>query len=208
VPGEVFAAQIEELRADGWQPIAHGDLIRGLGMPDGLPPKAFLVTFDDAYLSLRDEAVTWLERLDLPAVVFAPTDFIGGWNRFDHDVEPREEICDWDNLRELERRGVSIQSHGVSHRAFSSIPFTEQERETTTSKRIIEEQLGSRVELFAYPYGDPGDAQRVPEALERAGYEAGFCYGGGAFRLPVTTPYLLPRLAMGPDTDVREELRG
>jgi hypothetical protein len=86
-----------------------------------------------------------------------------------------------------------------------------------TSSRVRRSATGTRcaswdgaaspVDLLAYPYGDPGDAQRVPEALERAGYRAAFRYGGGAFRLPVENPYLLPRLAMGPDTDVREELR-
>ena len=207
VPADVFAAQIEVLVSDGWEPVAPDALLRGLRDPADLPPRAFIVTFDDAYRSLRDDTVVQLERLNLSTVVFAPTDFIGGWNRWDHDVEPRAEICDWDSLRELGRHRVSVQSHGVSHRPFSSIPFAEQEREAADSKRILEEGLGSPVDLLAYPYGDAGDGQRLPGALERAGYRAAFRYGGGAFRLPVENPYLLPRLAMGPDTDVREELR-
>jgi len=206
VPGEVFTAQIELLRDDGWEAIEVERFIAGLRAPELIPPKSFLVTFDDAYRSLREDALECLDRLRLPAVVFAPTDFVGGWNRFDHDTEPREEICEWATLLELARHGVSIQSHGVTHRALSTLPLSEQEREAAASRHLLEKQLGSPVRLFAYPYGDPGDEQRLPGVLRRAGYEAAFGYGGGALRLPADNPYMLPRLAMGPDTDVREEL--
>jgi len=206
VPGDVFAAQIELLRGDGWEPIGAERFIAGLRAPQQLPPRSFLITFDDAYRSLRDDALDCLKGLGLPAVVFAPTRFVGGWNEFDHDVEPREEICDWSTLGELARQGVSIQSHGVSHRALSTLSPPDQERETTASKRTLEERLGSPVRLFAYPYGDPGDEEQLSGVLRRAGYEAAFGYGGGALRLPADNPYLLPRLAMGPDTDIPEEL--
>ena len=48
-----------------------------------------------------------------------------GCDGWDHrlGVPPQDEreevICDWDDLRELERHGVSIQLHCVSHRTFS-----------------------------------------------------------------------------------------
>jgi len=70
---------------------------------------------------------------------------------------------------------------------------------------VLEQELGSPVRLLAYPYGDPGDAE-VPDVLRRAGYDAAFVYGGGAFALPASDRYRLPRLAMGPDTMVLEEL--
>jgi peptidoglycan/xylan/chitin deacetylase (PgdA/CDA1 family) len=206
VPGDVFTAQVEWLRGDGWEPIAADELIAGLDAPERLPPKSFLVTFDDAYRSLRDDALDCLRRLDLPAVVFAPTEFVGGWNSFDHDIEPRAEICDWAALRELAQNGVAIEFHGVTHRSLSTLSLREQEREATDSKRLLEEELGAPVRLLAYPYGDEGDGENLPGALRAAGYEAAFGYGGGAFRLPAEGRYALPRLAMGPDTDIGEEL--
>lgn len=206
VPGDVFAAQLEWMRGDGWEAIAADDLVRGLADPGALPPRSFLVTFDDAYRSLRDEALTQLERLGVPAVVFVPTDFVGGWNRFDHDVEPREQICDWETLRELSIRGISVQSHGATHRTFSDLTPAEQEREARASRELIESELGAPVELLAYPYGDAGSGDGAPERLSAAGYSAAFGYGGGAFSVANADRYRLPRLAMGPDTDIREEL--
>jgi len=206
VPGDVFAAQIRALRDDGWEAIAVDDLLRGLEAPAALTEKAFLVTFDDAYLSLRQEALRQLELLDLPAAVFTPTSFVGGWNSFDQDTEPREAICNWDTLRALGEHGVSIQSHGVSHRAFSTLALAEQEQEVEESRRLLEERLGSPVKLFAYPYGDAGRERGLAEVLRRAGYTAAFGYGGGPFTLPAEEPYLLPRIAIGPDTDLNAEI--
>ena len=110
-------------------------------------------------------------------------------------------------LRELERGGVSVQSHGVLHRAFSDLSPDEQEKELLRSRAALEDGLDKRVEVFAYPYGDAGtQPRRTSDALRRAGYRAACRYKGGPLRLPVRDRYHLPRLAMGPDTDLRAAL--
>jgi peptidoglycan/xylan/chitin deacetylase (PgdA/CDA1 family) len=129
-------------------------------------------------------------------------------NEFDRDVEPEEAICSWEDLRRLQAGGISIQSHAASHRAFSELTAEEQVAELRDSKDAIEASLGETVALFSFPYGDPGqDAQATATRLEEAGYEAAFCYGGGILRLPVTDRFLLPRIAVGPDSDLRSEIR-
>jgi peptidoglycan/xylan/chitin deacetylase (PgdA/CDA1 family) len=166
-----------------------------------------LLTFDDGYRSNLEVAVPWLLRIGYPAVIFVPTDFIGGHNSFDADNEPEEMICSWEDLRELERSGVSVQSHGVGHRAFSELSRAEQDEELLRSKAVLEAGLGKSVEAFCFPYGDAGvDAQEVGGALKRAGYRAAFTYGGGLNALPIADPYRVDRLTMGPDTDLVAEL--
>ena len=122
---------------------------------------------------MLEVALPVLIRFRYPAVMFVPTGFIGGSNRFDASAEPEEAICDWDALRELDRNGVSIQSHGVSHRPFSELVPFEQEVELRESKRVLEDGLNRPVTLFAYPYGDTGgDSCRGSEQLRDAGYRA------------------------------------
>src|SRR5918997_3908783 len=108
---------------------------------------------------------------------YVPTDYIGGINDFDAGEEPEEAICDWDDLRELERSGVSIQSHGASHRSFSKLSLPEQEEELAKSKITLEAGLEKPVEVFAYPYGDSGtELGSTVRALERAEYRAACLY--------------------------------
>jgi len=203
VPQATFVGHLAYLKEDGWQVLDAAAFLRGLAEPDGLPERAALITFDDGYRSILDYGLPELRLFGYPAVMFVPTAFIGGHNDFDAENEPQEAVCGWEELRELERCGVSVQSHGMSHRAFSGLSPAEQEQELLRSRATLEDGLGKPVEVFSYPYGDcgpePGAARRV---LERTGYRAACLYGGGPHRVPVADPYRLARLAVGPDTDL------
>ena len=204
VPEEIFVGHLSYLREHGWQVIDLPALFGGVRASKSLPERAALLTFDDGCRSTRTVALPWLLRFGYPAVLFVPTDYIGGINGFDAGYEPEEPICDWDDLRELERLGVSIQSHGASHCSFSKLSLPEQEEELARSKITLEAGLKKPVEVFAYPYGDGGAEPRsTGRALERAGYRAACLYKGGPNPLPIVNPYRLTRLAMGPDTDLQ-----
>jgi peptidoglycan/xylan/chitin deacetylase (PgdA/CDA1 family) len=203
VPQATFVGYLDFLKEDGWQVLDVAAFLRGLAEPDSLPERAALITFDDGYRSILDYGLPELRRFGYPAVMFVPTAFIGGHNTFDADNEPEEAICGWKELRELQRCGVSIQSHGVSHRAFSALYPSGQKKELLRSKAALEDGLGKPVEVFSYAYGDcgpePGAARSM---LARAGYRAACLYGGGPLRVPVADPYRLERVAVGPDTDL------
>jgi peptidoglycan/xylan/chitin deacetylase (PgdA/CDA1 family) len=203
VPEDVFAAQLTALRDGGWQPVDCGAFLHGLAEPGTLPEQAALITFDDGYRSVLEVAVPWLERFGYPAVLFVPTDFVGRTNLFDLDNEPEEPLCDWDDLRELVRRRVVVESHGASHRTFSELTRSERAAELERSKAALEAELDRPVQLFSYPYGD--DAGAAPQVRD-AGYRAAFGYGGRTIPLPAEDAYRLERLAMGPDTDLRTAL--
>ena len=204
VPAETFEAQLRTLREEGWTPIDADLLLAGLEDPERLPERPALVTFDDGYRSLIDHALPVLERQEVPAVSFVPTDHVGGPNAFD-PWEPTEAICDWDDLRALERSGVVVESHAASHRSFSELSLHEQTDEARRSKAAIETELGKAARLLAYPFGDPG---LVPDVLSGLGYKAAFVYPGEIAKLPVEDRFRIERVAMGPDTDLVGLLQG
>ena len=82
-------------------------------------------------------------------------------------------MLDWDQVRALHRAGVSIGSHTVTHPILSRQAPDRVWWELTESKRVIEEAIGDRVTLFAYPNGRPEDfTGETMTMLEKAGYEA------------------------------------
>jgi peptidoglycan/xylan/chitin deacetylase (PgdA/CDA1 family) len=213
IPEEIFAGHLSYLWEAGWQVIDLPAFLRGITTPESLPERAALLTFDDAYRSVRAVALPLLLRFGYPAVLFVPTDYIGGLNNFEAGNEPEEAICNWDDLRELERSGVSIQSHGASHRPFSELGLSGQEEELIRSKATLEAGLKKPVEVFAYPYGDGGtEPHSTVRALKRTGYRAACLYKGGPKplgapnHLPIIEPYRLIRVAMGPDTNLQVSL--
>ena len=202
VPEATFLSQLRWLCDQGWQFISAAALLRGLDEPASLPERAALVTFDDGYRSTLTVALPCLRQFDCPAALFLPTDFIGGSNTFDQGMEPTEPICNWDDLRVLERNGVSVQSHTASHRWLSQLDVATQTDELRRSKAVLEAGLNKRIELLSYPYGD---AATDIAAVRRAGYRAAFLFSGDGRvnRGPVTDMYRMPRIAMGPDTDLK-----
>jgi peptidoglycan/xylan/chitin deacetylase (PgdA/CDA1 family) len=207
VPETTFARYLETLDEEGWQVIDLETFLRGLAGRERLPEQAALLTFDDGYQSIQGPALSRMRQFDYPAVLFVPTDYIGGCNGFDADCEPEEVICDWDDLRALESLGISIQPHGAAHRSLSELDLADQDLELRRSKAVLEAGLGKSVEVFSFPYGDDGtDPAATAMLLRRVGYKAEFLYGGGPILLPVTDQYRLARLAMGPDTELRPML--
>ncbi len=176
IPESVFDGYLKELRDSTWQVIDAGTFVEGLSHPETLPPRSAL---------------------------FVPTSFVGDTNRFDRDVEPEEPICGWDDLLEMQRTGVSVQSHGVSHRHLSELGVDELRYELRESKSVLEARMGQAVTIFSFPYGDDGsDVEATAAELCQAGYRAAFLYGGGPERVPPASCYRLSRLAMGADTDL------
>jgi peptidoglycan/xylan/chitin deacetylase (PgdA/CDA1 family) len=204
VPEKVFAEHLAALADNGWQPLDCATFLRGLAEPELLPERAALITFDDGYRSVLEVALPVLQDFGYPAVLFVPTDYVGRTNLFDLESEPEEPLCNWDDLQELARRGVAVQSHSASHRTFSELAPSERTQELIRSKAALEAKLPQAVELLAYPYGDANGT--APEALAEAGYRAAFGYGGGPVSTPFADPYCLERLAIGPDTDLKAAL--
>jgi peptidoglycan/xylan/chitin deacetylase (PgdA/CDA1 family) len=137
------------------------------------------VTFDDAYRSVFELALPILDRLGIPATLYAPTDFMASegplrWPGIDQWLEGpyADELTpmNWDQLRELADRGWEIGSHTCSHPHLTRLDDARLMAELTRSKWACEERLERPCRSIAYPYGDV-DA-RVVAATREAGYEA------------------------------------
>lgn len=151
-------------------------------------------TFDDAYRSV-DSALPVLERLGVPATVFACSGYAGDGRSLDvpelaaEAARHPDELAtmDWDALRALVERGVEVGSHTVSHPRLTMLADGELRRELTESKAQLEDELGRPCRFVAYPYGD--EDGRVQAAAKAAGYDGGFALPareerGNSFAIP------------------------
>lgn len=200
------------LGEEGWHIVDHESFVDGLRGERTLPERTAMVTFDDGYASMLHNAAPVLEEFDAPGVLFVPTDYVGHTNIFDQDNEPEERMCTWDELRELRDRGWSIQSHSKTHATFSSLTPDARRIELEEPKAQLEEELETRIDGFAFPYGDEGeDDAAIAEThamLEAAGYRVAYRYKGGLAEPAKTPRFAMTRIPLGPDSDLRRWLRG
>jgi peptidoglycan/xylan/chitin deacetylase (PgdA/CDA1 family) len=172
VPLGTLEAQLERLLARGFRPARAGDAARGTR-------RLLHVTFDDGLRSVL-QAIPVLERLKVPATVFACTAFADEERPLDVPelraelVAHPEEFATmgWSELRELAGRGVEIGSHTIRHPWLTTLSDDDLAYELVESRRRIEDELGQPCRFLAYPYGDHD--VRVRRAAGAAGYEAAF----------------------------------
>jgi peptidoglycan/xylan/chitin deacetylase (PgdA/CDA1 family) len=102
-------------------------------------------------------------------------------------------LLDWDQVRELRRRGFDIGAHGVTHANLGLA--LDAEREVSESVERVAAETGDSVQTFAYPYGGP---EHRSEAAARAVQSAG-CLAAFAMDVGVVGPdsdcWALPRLS-------------
>jgi peptidoglycan/xylan/chitin deacetylase (PgdA/CDA1 family) len=138
---------------------------------------AVAITFDDGYRCVLDVAAPILRAHGFPAVCFVPADWIGtrnAWDEFDDFAAPLE-VMDAHALKDAERSGVIIESHGSSHRKLDELSPDEAYADLQSSVDRLHVVLGRRPRYLAYPYGV--HTPSVREAAARAGFEVAFSIG-------------------------------
>jgi peptidoglycan/xylan/chitin deacetylase (PgdA/CDA1 family) len=154
-----FAAQMAWLHRHGFHAITQEQLFAALERGRRLPPRPVMVTFDDGYRDVLWNASPVLRRLHMPATEYVITGRVSG---------PDISFLTWPELRVLERRGIEIGSHTVTHADLPALSSAAAYEELRSSRLALERHLGHPVQWLAYPFG-AFDARTV-ELTQRAGY--------------------------------------
>jgi peptidoglycan/xylan/chitin deacetylase (PgdA/CDA1 family) len=186
--------QLRLLLARGYRPASFTQSV--LNPPTG---KTVVVTFDDGYRSVIEEAFPILASLGVPGTVFVPTDFVGAevaaWPGTDHWIgsgyEQELTPMTWGDLGVLRDAGWEIGSHARTHPHLVRVDDDRLAEELVGSRSVVEHELGGRCLSLAYPYGE-ADA-RVASAARAAGYQAA-CTLTSAFES--SSPLTWPRVGI------------
>jgi peptidoglycan/xylan/chitin deacetylase (PgdA/CDA1 family) len=129
------------------------------GIP--FPERSLVITFDDGYQTVYDEAFPILQRYSMSATVFLTVGERGPMSVA--GVLPSlkgRSMLSWDNIREMHRWGITFGAHTLTHPDLTRLPLDQTGSEIYNSKSIIENALSSPVTCFAYPYGRYDDRIR------------------------------------------------
>jgi peptidoglycan/xylan/chitin deacetylase (PgdA/CDA1 family) len=203
MPVSIFDEQMAQLGELGYTVVDLDAVLAHYVAGAPLPEGAVLITFDDGYRDNLENAAPVLQKYDYPAVQFVPLGYVGDALPLPHEESLAargvlNRTVDWDELDELERCGVRIESHGISHRPLADLEVDEAAREIVISKLRLEEKLGRPIRAFSYVKGSEAHYKPVHLSLVRqAGYDAAFTSVSGA-NGPATDPLQLHRYNVEP----------
>ncbi len=186
-----FAAQMRWLKAHGFHAITQQQLFAALEHGKALPASPVLITFDDGYRDVLQNAAPVLHRLGMPATAYVITGRISG---------PDVSFFSWAQLKTLEQDGIEVGSHTVHHVELPGLTDPAALQELIQSRTTLERHLHHPVQWFAYPAGR-FDA-RTERLVGQAGYVLAVTTEPGSAQ-SASSPFALHRYEVLDTTGVR-----
>ncbi len=166
VSTERLTQHLGYLAQEGYRCLALRDCVPYLAGTAPAPPRLVALTFDDGYANFLSHAYPILKEHGFSASVSVVTGEVGGRSHWDRGWE--SPLMGWDDIVALNRKGIEIASHTVSHPALTHLSPDLAREELKRSRRVLEEKLGIPVTTLVYPYGDVNSS--IEEAAKQAGY--------------------------------------
>ena len=165
-----FDAHLAELTSGAYNVLPLSEVVAALREGRVLPDRSVVLTIDDAYLSVFQQAWPRLNAANLPFTLFVSTDAVD---------RKYPDFMTWDQLRELAAQpGVSIGLHGTKHGHMIEAGADANRKKIEQSAKRLRDELGFAATLFAYPYGEYGS--ELVEVAREAGFEAAVGQQSGA----------------------------
>lgn len=186
-----FEGHLRYLRENDFNVIALDRMIDSLRSNQPLPEKSVVITFDDGYSSIYEEAFPMLQTYGYPFTLFLSTQPIDdGLNNY----------MNWDQIREMSDAGVIIANHMVDHPYMLEAKGEETDdqrlarlrEELARAEQRIEQETGQSHRYLAYPYGEY--EPRIKSLLEELSY-VGLAQNSGAVG-PTSDFLALPRFPL------------
>lgn len=163
---ESLDAKLGALRCAGLRSLPLDAFLQG----DAAMANGFVVTFDDGYRNVWQNALPILAKHEVKAVQFLVAGKLGQQNDWDiAGGEVAEPLMDEAQVRDWLAAGHSIGSHGLNHRILKKLTPNEAREEIAGSRKRLEDTFAAPVRHFCYPSG-----RYNPEVLDmvrQAGYQ-------------------------------------
>jgi peptidoglycan/xylan/chitin deacetylase (PgdA/CDA1 family) len=194
----MFAAQLRYLHNQGFSGLTFGELCQRRRAGQPLPARPIVLTFDDGYADLIEEALPIMVEQGFPATLFVTTGWLSGAAQYAAGTPP-DRMLSWGQLAELSSAGVEIAAHSHSHFQLDQISESRLRVELASSRRLLEDRLGHPVCSLAYPYGYSN--KRVRAIAREIGYRQAAVVAN-AVAQSACDPFRVPRLTIRRSTSL------
>jgi len=153
-PPELFRCGLARLHESGHRTVSLLEAVDCLRRGTPFPERSLVITFDDGYQTVYDEAFPVLQRYGMSATIFLTVGKTGTAKPADRLPSLNDRpMLTWRQIREMQQWGITFGAHSLTHLDLTRLPFDQVKAEISDSKAIIEDALGTPVACFAYPYG-------------------------------------------------------
>lgn len=148
-----FAEQMAYLHDNHYTCLRLVDYARAYRDGQPIPPKTFVITFDDGYRDNYEIAWPIMKKYGFTATIFLVADQIGSVTNWEGQKDTQSfPLMNWDEIREMQAGGIDFGSHTCTHPRLNQLSAEAVKQELCDSKTRLAEGLERSVETLAYPY--------------------------------------------------------
>jgi peptidoglycan/xylan/chitin deacetylase (PgdA/CDA1 family) len=124
---------------------------------------------DSNFIDIFKEKLSWKDKQEI--MDYLDKELL--WE--EEDRFANQMYLSWDELREMKNGGIEFGSHGLHHVSFTCMSQEEKYEEISVSKKKLEQNLNTQIDIFCYPYGYY--SKEDADILKKAGYKMAVgCY--------------------------------
>ncbi|MCF2950290.1 polysaccharide deacetylase family protein [Paraglaciecola aquimarina] len=165
VSPRIFEQHMQYL-ADNHTVLPLKTVIEKLQNQQALPDKTVVITFDDGYQNIHQNAHPILQKFGFHYTIFINPALIDTLNS----------QLTWQQVKQLQKQNVSFANHGNAHLHSLQKQTNESKQDwlsrvtknVTEAEQLLTEKLGYSLKYFAYPYGEFNQAFK--QQLTQLGY--------------------------------------
>lgn len=145
----------------------------------------YALTIDDVPENFYHNAFPVLKEMGVPFTIFVNVSLLD-----------KEGYLSSEQLKEIANSKLcTVGSHGVKHELYHEMTATEARKDLEESRKRLEGLIGSRVDMYAFPYGSYYACGFRHRSLVEKVYKYGFSTVATFVTEPLTLPkYFMPRI--------------
>ncbi|SMN15478.1 Polysaccharide deacetylase family protein [uncultured Candidatus Thioglobus sp.] len=109
-----------------------------------LPDKCVVLTADDAYQSIAQNAYPLLKKYQMSMSVFVSSDSVDG---------KYKAMMNWQQMRDIQGDIMQFYNHSVGHTHFVNLDKTNIDQQIQQAQKRLKNELNVDAKILAYPYG-------------------------------------------------------